>query len=725
MNSSDTLAFKIRGMDCAEEVAVLKRELGPLVGDEARLGFDLINGKLTIGPGDTAPDADALQAAVARTGMRALPWDEHLASRDDGEGSWSRHGRAVLCAASGTAIAAGLSSHAWSRGLAEALRGHAEGAAQFPWVSTLFYAAAIVTGAWYVAPKAWYALRRLRPDMNLLMTVAVIGAVILGEWLEAGTVAFLFALALLLESWSVGRARHAISALLDLSPAVARAYCPHDKRYEEKPVAEVNPGTRVQVRPGERIPLDGAVIEGMTTVDQAPITGESVPVDKAPDDEVYAGTINNEGAFVFEVTHAADDTTLARIIHMVEDAQTRRAPSEQWVERFARVYTPAMMLLALLVAVLPPLVMGGAWTAWFYQALVILVIACPCALVISTPVSIVAGLACAARHGVLIKGGAYLEAPARLRAIALDKTGTLTKGRPEVQRIIPLNDHTEHELLARAAALEAHSEHPLARAVLHAAEERGVAYTPADGFQALRGRGAEARVDGRLFWIGSHRMVHERGAESDEAHEQALALEDAGHSVVMVGNDDHICGLISVADALRPDAKAAVTDLRAAGLKPIVMLTGDNAGTAEAVAAMVGVDEFRAEILPEDKAAAIEALHAQYGPVAMVGEGVNDAPAMAVATLGIAMGAAGTDAAIETADVALMSDDLSRLPWLLRHARRTLRVIQANIAFALGLKVIFVALALAGLATLWMAIAADMGASLLVIANGLRLLRSP
>jgi Cd2+/Zn2+-exporting ATPase len=406
---------------------------------------------------------------------------------------------------------------------------------------------------------------------------------------------------------------------------------------------------------------------------------------------------------------------------MVEQAQSRRAPIEQWIEKFARYYTPAMMAAALAVAVVPPL-FGGPWGRWFYEALVVLVIACPCALVISTPVSIVAALTASAHAGVLVKGGVFLEAVARVNAFALDKTGTLTKGIPEVQEIVPYSGHTQKEILARAAALEAHSEHPLAAAILKRARVDGVEPLPAEDFRALKGRGAEAMIEGRLHWVGSHRLVHDKGVEETELHNLAQRMEDSGHSIIVVGSDRHVCGLISVADSVRPEARDLVSQLKAAGVRHVAVLTGDNRGTADAVGRAVGADEVRAELLPEGKVDAVKDVERVHGSVAMVGDGVNDAPALATATVGIAMGAAGTDAAVETADIALMSDDLTRLPWLVRHARRSMRIIRQNILFALGVKAIFMTLALLQVATLWMAIAADMGASLLVIFNALRLL---
>ena len=668
--------FRVRGLDCAEEVAVLKRELGPLVGGEANLSFDVLSAKMTVAPNAPA-SAEQIRDAVARTGMRAEPWrDDKTALR--GEGFWERNRRTVLTAVSGGLLLAGAATHAALSGVRAAFL--EEGAAGPPVVAIVLYTLSILAGVWTVLPKAWVAAKRLRPDMNLLMVVAVVGAVGIGQWLEAATVAFLFALSLALEAWSVGRARRAVAALMALSPPEARLLYP-DGREETVPPERVPVGGKFRVRPGDRIPLDGRVVDGAGGVDQSPITGESVPVPKAAGDEVFAGTINGEGSLTVESTKPVSDTTLARITRMVGEAQARRAPSEQWVERFARYYTPAVMVLAVAVLLVPPLAFGEPWSAWFYRALVLLVIACPCALVISTPVSIVAALAAAARNGVLIKGGVYVEAPGRLKAIAMDKTGTLTLGKPAVVEVVPLNGHTEGELLERVAAVEAHSTHPLADAILAHAKDRGVS-VPLE------------------------------------------ALAGSGNAVVVVGNDRHVCGFIALADTVRPEARQAVSDLRAAGIEHVVMLTGDNRGTAEAIARQTGVDEIHAELLPADKVTKVEELVAKYGSVAMVGDGVNDAPAMGRATIAMAMGAIGTDAAIETSDIALMSDDLSKLPWLVRHSRRALGVIRQNIAFALGVKAVFVALTFLGQSSMWGAIAADTGASLAVVANGLRLLRA-
>lgn len=717
------IAYKIRGMDCAEEVAILRNELRPLVPEE-RLAFDVLNAKMTVDLDGMAapPTMDAIVESVRRTGMDAIPYDQFREGEADRElGIWSGRQRELLCGAAGVFTALGFAVHAAVAGVGAALEG--EGGPP-PAVAMVLYGVALIAGGWTVLPKAFFAARRLRADIHLLMTLAAIGAIVLGNWLEAASVIFLFSFAQLLESWSVGRARRAIASLMDLTPPTARYLCPHDGDVLEKPVAEVPLGVIALVRPGERVPLDGEITRGETSVNQAPITGESNPVPKQPGDVVYAGTINIEGAFEFKVTHTANDTSLARIIHMVEDAQTRRAPSQQWVDRFAQYYTPAMIAVAVLIAVAPPFLLGWTWRDSVYQALVMLLIACPCALVISTPVSIVAGLASAARAGVLIKGGAFLESPARLRAVAMDKTGTLTRGHHVVQRVVPLNGHTDVELLSMAAAIEQLSKHPLAQAIVRHAESKGIVPARAEAYQELAGRGAEARLDDTTYWIGNQRLAAERGYGGSDALARARALEDAGHSVVMMGTEEHVCGVISLVDEVRSESADAVEAVKREGVEHVVMLTGDNEGTAASLAAQAGVDAFEAQLLPQDKLDAIEALVKRYGAVAMVGDGVNDAPAMAASTLGIAMGAAGSDTAIETADIALMSDDLSRLPWLIRHSRRTLRIIKQNVVFSLGFKAAVFVLALFGVATLWMAVAADMGASLLVIANGLRLLRA-
>lgn len=711
-------------MDCAEEVAKLKHELGPLVGGRDQLAFDILSGKVTILSASVDVSADDLVQAVARTGMRAEVWQDE-AGRQSNTGFWHQHGRTFTTVASGLFGLAGFATHvALAGGLAPALGSEGMGAAEgVPLLAIGFYLLGITAGVWFVLPKAWRAAVSLRPDMNLLMAIAVVGAASIGEWFEAATVAFLFSVSLLLESWSVGRARRAIAALMDLTPAMARLRDENGNDVEVSP-EEVSVGQRFIVRPAEKIPLDGQVLRGRSEVNQAPITGESVAVAKAAGAQVFAGTINGDGVLEVECTKPAGDTTLAHIVRMVGEAQSRRAPSEKWVEKFARVYTPVVMTLAAVILIVPPLLLGGAWLDWLYRSLVLLVIACPCALVISTPISVVAALAAAARNGVLIKGGVYIEAPATLKAIAMDKTGTLTEGKPAVVDVVPLNGHDETELLELAAALESHSNHPLARAIVGAAHQRGITIPEADEFAIIQGKGAIGRINGKPYWLGSHRYLEERKQETPAIHEQLESMQHAGRTVVAVGNESHVCGFITLADTLRPTAAETLKQLRALGIERLVMLTGDNQGTAEAIASEAGIDEVHAELLPEDKVNAVETLVDKYNQVAMVGDGVNDAPALGRASLGIAMGAAGSDAAIETADIALMSDDLAKLPWLISHSRRTLAIIRQNITFSLAVKGLFVILTFAGYASLWAAISADMGASLMVIVNGLRLLNS-
>lgn len=712
--AAGALDFRIHGMDCAEEVGILRRALRPLVPQDA-LDFDPLHGRMRV---RAKVSAAAIVTAVDATGMRAEPWVEPTRATPEAH-RWSLRDALVIVSGLGTALGFGL--HVAVSGFAAAIGSEGVGfAATVPWPARAAYGVAVVAGVWIVLPKAWYAARTFRPDMNLLMTIAVAGALALGEWFEAATVSFLFALSLALEAWSVGRARRSVAALLRLAPDHARIV--RDGAEVEVDPAAVVPGTIFHVHPGERFPLDGRVEAGTSDVNQAPITGESLPVARWPGHEVFAGTINGSGSLSVVSTRAATDTTLARIVRMVADSQARRSESEQWVDRFARLYTPVVLGVAIVVALVPPLLTGAAWDTWIYRALVLLVIGCPCALVIATPVSIVAAMAAAASHGVLLKGGRLVEIPGSLRALAIDKTGTLTEGRPRVVEVVPLSEHDDCGLLARAAAIEARSEHSIALAVVDHARALGVTPVPASDVRSVPGRGAEGRIDGRTFWVGSDRWLEEKGQGTPEIHDRLRALSSEGRTVVVVGNETHVCGLLAIADAVRPGAAAAVAALQRE-IGHVVLLTGDNRATAEAVARAVGIQDVRAELLPADKVREIEALEKHYGTVAMVGDGVNDAPALARSSFGIAMGAAGTDVAIETADVALMGDDLSRIAWLVRHSRRTLGVIRANAAFALGIKAVFVVLTFVGVASLWGAIAADMGASLIVVFNALRLLR--
>jgi len=585
----------------------------------------------------------------------------------------------------------------------------------------LAYLTAIALTIGTPAARAWRSLRARVLDINILMVVAVAGALVLGEWFEAAAVVALFAVAQWLEGRSMDRARHAIRALMSLAPDVAVVR--RDGIELAVPVAEVGAGDHVIVRPGERVPVDGVVVAGESAIDEAPVTGESWPAEKAPGAAVFAGSVNGTGALDVRATRPAGDSTLARIIRLVEQAQRQRAPVQAFVDRFARVYTPAVVVLALLVAVVPAVFFAGDASVWSYRAIALLVVACPCALVISTPVSIVSGLTAAARAGVLIKGGAHLERLADVRCVAFDKTGTLTEGRLKVTDVLAVEGVPVDGVLGIAAALESRSEHPIGRAIVERARMAGVAFEPSDTFRALPGLGAEATVAEAHALVGSHRLFEERALCTPALHTRIGEIENRGANLVVVGHAGAPLGVIGFTDEVRPGGRDSIAALRAEGIGHVVLLTGDSRAHAEAVADGVGLDAAHAGLMPADKVRLVESLRREHGPVAMVGDGVNDAPALAAADVGIAMGAAGTDVALETADVALMGDDLSRLAFAVRLARATLSNIRVNVAIALGLKLAFVVLAASGLATLWLAILADTGASLLVTANGLRLLR--
>lgn len=655
-------------------------------------------------------------AVIAGAGHGAEPLDDDSAPAARTTW-WTRHGAEVSLAVSGGLIVAG-----W---LLE--RGSLETTA------VLAYGLAIITGGTLTWRRAAASLMARTLDMNLLMTIAVSGAAAMGEWSEAATVIFLFALGGLLESRAVARTRRSISDLLDLAPQRARVR--RGDAEEEVDPAGVAPGETVVIRPGERVPLDGVIVEGASAFDESPITGESIPADHGVGDPVYAGTLNTTGLVVIRTTAEANDTTLARIVHLVEVAQASRAPVQRFVDRFSRVYTPVVIVGALALAIGAPALgdLTGSWAGfeawrdWMYRALVLLVISCPCALVVSTPVAIVSGIARATRQGVLIKGGAFLELAGTVKAVVFDKTGTLTEGRPRVIETVPLGSAAPARVLGLAAALESHSNHPLAAAVVAAAPQ-GAVMSVSD-LAEVPGRGISATVLGEIrVAVGSVEYVRDLGTDSTRMDAEVERMESAGLTVLAVAEGEPpsaaVLGLIGIADALRTEAVASTQALRDTGIEHVVMLTGDNPRAAARVAEQAGIAEFRARLLPEDKTAAIAALQEQYGTVAMVGDGVNDAPALAAADIGIAMGAAGTHTAIETADVALMRDDLMAVAWLIRIGRRTMANIRQNVALSLGFKAIVMVLALTGHATLWMAVFADTGVALLVIANGLRLLRS-
>lgn len=721
--------YKIYGMDCLDEVSVVKRELLPYVKDENLLQFNLLKGKLIIHNQTQQFTQTEIEKRLKATGYQFISWQQYeIKQQTNSESFWQRHMRSLLTLICALFLIIGFAIHGSYHGFLDALIGEHGAATAQPISSIIFYVLALIVGGFFIYPKAWAALKRMRPDINLLMTIAVIGAIFLGQWLEAGMIVFLFSIASLLESWSVGKARKAIQSLLEIAPETANVYCSHHKDIDVKKVEEVNIGATIIIKPGERVPLDGVVKEGESFINQAPITGESLPVEKKPGDPVFAGSLNEDGLLYIKVTKLATESLLSNIIRQVELAQANKAKSEMWVEQFAKYYTPLMMLFALLVAIVPPLLFGGSWYNWIYEALVILVIACPCALVISTPVSIVSGLSAAANHGILIKGGSFLELPAKLKAIAFDKTGTITQGKPVIQSIINISkEYNDNELLQLAAALEEGNNHPLAHAIFDKMTTLKLEKNfNASNIQVIKGKAITGEINEHNYWIGSHKYLHEKTEITislSAFHDQILALEKTGHSLLIFANSNHILGLFAVADSIKDNAKETLTKLNTLGIKT-ALLTGDNKGAAQFIAQQAGLDEVYSELLPEDKVTRIKALQAQYQTVAMVGDGINDAPALATADLSLAMGDAGSDVAIETADIALMSDDLAKLPWLIKHARRVKSIIQQNITFALGLKVIFMALALLELANIWMAIGADMGASLLVVFNSLRLLKS-
>jgi Cd2+/Zn2+-exporting ATPase len=693
-------------MDCPSEENDIRRALGAIEGIRS-LGFQLSARTLTIDAGK-----EVIEEAIAA--IRRAGFEPKTVTQDSAEASSLRpigigtdFGRVVLA----LLLAFG----------AEALDYFAPDTVLFKGLGMAMAATAISLSGFSTYSKGLAALRRGQLNMNALMGVAVTGAFLIGQWPEAAMVMALYAIAELIEARSVDRARNAIKSLLALTPDTAEVR-QADGQWHEVPAVQVMPGAMARVKPGARIPLDGRVTAGSSAVNQAPVTGESIPVDKAIGDLVFAGTINETGTLEFEVTATADNTTLARIIHAVEQAQEARAPTQRFVDRFAAIYTPAVFFIALAVAALGPWLFGWGWTQSIYKALVLLVIACPCALVIATPVTVVSGLAAAARRGILIKGGVYLEEARKLRAIALDKTGTITVGKPRLvaTEVLP-SAVPEAQVLSWAATLAGHSDHPVAKAIASGLNlpENGLT-----DFVALPGRGIEASTDGQQLTLGNHRLIEDRRLCSADIEARLYAHEAQGRSVTLLASEQQVLAIFAVADTIKESSREALKQLHRLGITS-VMLTGDNSATASTIAKQAGIDDARGNLLPEDKLAAIEELQRRYGATAMTGDGINDAPALARADIGVAMGAAGTDTAMEAADVVVMNDDLRRIPETIRLSRRVHSVLWQNIALALGIKAVFLVLAIAGNATMWMAVFADMGASLLVVANGLRLLRKP
>jgi len=697
--------YRIATMDCSAEEAEIRRALEPIDGITS-LGFQLGARRLSI-----SATEDALRqalAAIRQAGFTPEPVAEAAAASTDAHAhdhgiaaGAARLGLALLVAIAAEGVEFVLPDTRVNQGLGMALAVVAIGLAGLETYS-----------------KGLAALRRFKLNINALMTVAVTGAFLIGQWPEAAMVMALYAIAELIEARSVDRARNAIKGLMALAPEEAVVQ-QAGGAWVTLPVAAVAIDSTVRIRPGERVPLDGTVTKGSSAINQAPVTGESIPVEKAVGDAVFAGTINETGELEFRVTAAAANSTLARIIHAVEQAQGSRAPTQRFVDRFAAVYTPAVFALAVAVAVLLPLLTDATWLQGIYKALVLLVIACPCALVISTPVTVVSALAAAARRGILIKGGSYLEDARKLKAVALDKTGTLTEGKPRlVDQKALRGDAAAVQRLA--ASLAGRSDHPVSRAI---AEGLALAHDAVDQFSALPGRGVQGSMAGKTYVLGNHRLIEERGQCNAELEAELKRHEAQGRTVTLMADERGVMALFAVADTIKPSSRAAIADLVSLGITP-VMLTGDNDATAQSIASQAGIQEARGNLLPEDKLKAVEDLQKRFGLTGMAGDGINDAPALAQADIGIAMGAAGTDTAMEAADIVIMNDDLQRIPTVIRLSRKTHAVLWQNIVFALGVKALFFGLAVFGAATMWMAVFADMGASLLVVANGLRLLKS-
>lgn len=692
--------FRLSGLDCADCAAHLEKRLAALPGVKSVV-VNFGAAKLTISHYLT--DADIIEA-VRQAGYQAERY-QHAASAAMPTGRWWSNPKTIATALAGLFLGAAMLLE-WTD-IAQT--------AVIP-----LYALAMVVGGYHVAKSGLYGLKSMTMDTNFLMLLAAVGAVAIGEWSEGATVVFLFSLGNALQAYTMDKTRQSIRALMELAPRDALVR--REGQEIRLPVEEIVVGDTILVLPGERIAMDGQITAGLSSVNQAAITGESLPVEKEPGDVVYAGTVNEQGALEVLVTKLAQDSTIARIMHMVEEAQAEKAPMQQFIDVFAKYYTPAVIAAAIGIAIVPPLVFHQPFDEWFYRSLVLLVISCPCALVISTPVSIVSAIGNASRNGVLIKGGIYLEQMGIIQAVAFDKTGTLTEGKPSVTDIIPLGGFDSDELLALAATIEQRSEHPLAKAILDRAS--ALELDPVADFMALPGRGAQAVVQGETVYVGNIRLFEELNFLLEHARTAVSELEQQGKTVVLIGRQSKLIGLIALADTVRATAPAAIAALRKAGVKSIAMLTGDNKRAAQNIAGLTGVDTVFSELMPQDKVAALQQLANKHGSVAMVGDGINDAPALAVANVGIAMGGAGSDSALETADAALMSDDLGKLAYMIGLSRKMMSIIRQNITFSLAVKALFVIGTFAGFVNLWLAVFADTGASLLVTLNGMRLVRT-
>jgi len=700
---TDRVRYRISNMDCPTEEALIRNRLERMP-EVSSLEFDLLDRVLSVRYHGSDPQP--VENALLEIGMQAKQLGVGVAV-DFTPPVIGNRLIALLVLSGITALSAEIV--AWRSGDESS--------------STVIFLAAvsIFSGGLPTLKKGWVALRNLTLNIYFLMSLAVIGAMILGQWPEAAMVVFLFALAEAIEALSLERARNAIKSLTALAPDIAHVYT--NDKWLEVPVAKVAIGSRIRVRVGERVPLDATIVSGNGALNQAPITGESLPIDKSSGDELYAGSTVVDGVLEALTTSTASNSTLSRVAAAIQEAQSQRAPTQRFVDQFASYYTPIVMAIAVAVAILGPLLFGGSWSGWIYQALVLLVIACPCALVISTPITVVSGLAAAAKHGILIKGGTYLEQGRLLKVLALDKTGTLTKGEPALTDVVPLGDMSDEQILLIAASLDESSTHPVAQAIVNGWRDRYSAQEllPVDDFGVLNGRGVSGAIAGEQWYLGNHRLVEESNVCTPTVEQQLSALEVQGKTAIALMSDKAVMAILAVADTVRPESHAAITALKNMNLLP-VMLTGDNPDTASAIAQPLGIEDVRANLLPEEKQTAIVQLKKAHGVVGMVGDGVNDAPALARADVGFAMGAAGTATALETADVAIMDDDPRKLAAFIEISQHSSSVLKQNITLALGIKFVFMALALTGYATLWMAVFADMGASLLVVFNGLRVL---
>ncbi|MFZ3063138.1 MAG: heavy metal translocating P-type ATPase [Actinomycetota bacterium] len=694
------IAFKIEGMDCAEEEELIRRKLKGVSGIND-LNVNLVTQELSLVYDPALISVSDIVKAIAETGMKA-----YLEKREVHARPWWREPKIIFLSISGVLTATAF--------LLKFLGVPVLG------VRALFFLA-ILFGGYYPARIGLAALRTFTLNVNTLLVAATLGAVALNLWDEAAILVFVFSLGGVLETYAVDKSRGSIRALMELAPKEALVV--RNGQEIILPVEEVRISETVHIRPGEKIPLDGTVISGTSAVDQGPITGESIPVMKRKGDRVFAGAINQRGSLEIRVTKLAKDTTLAKIIHSVEEAQSRKSSYQRFGDKFGRYYTPSMFSLAFLVAIVPPLLFGGAWSSWLYRGLVVLVVSCSCGLALSVPVAVVAAIGNAARHGILFKGGAYLEIANDLKAMVFDKTGTLTIGRPSVTDILALNRYTREQVLGLAASIESRSEHPLADAIVRKAKEDGVPFVKPKDFQSFPGLGVRASLDGKAYIIGNERLFRDLSIPLAQAEETLLSLERDGKTPVLLGDLRKLIGVIAVSDQLRPEAGDAIRELKELGIKKVAMLTGDSEGTAQAIARQAGIDEYQAMLLPEDKLETVNELKKKYGRIAMVGDGINDAPAMAVANIGVAMGAAGTDIAIETGDIALMSDDLLKLPYVLRLSARTVNNIRINIAAVLLILAILVPLALLGRIDLISGLLINETSALIIILNGLRLLR--